>query len=94
MTMLVITSMTAAAFAGALLGGLFSGRRRRHTAPSPAEPFVIDPLAATAIDHTAAEWSQAESRPETEDLLADKLRLSYALRYAPRPPKRKRRWGR
>jgi len=94
MTMLVIASMTAAAFLGALVGGLFSGRRRRHTEPSPAEPFVIDPLAAAAIDDTATAWSQAQGRPETGDLLADKLRLSYALRYGPRPPKRKGRWGR
>jgi hypothetical protein len=95
MAMLIVTMMAAAAFLGGLLGGLVRRRLdRRRAEPVAVERFVIDPLAEAEMDQAVAAWSQTHGRPETEGLLADKLRLAYTLKYRPRPPEHRGRWGR
>ncbi len=95
MGVLVIALMATAAFLGGLIGGLVGRRQRgRWAEPVPVERLVIDPLEAAEVDQAAVAWSQAHGRPEAAGLLADKLRLAFALKHRPRRPEYRGRWGR
>lgn len=71
--------------AGATVGGGLAGwlvtlwRTRSDMAAAPTP--LAAPQAPTDewIDEKAAQWASANGRPETQGLIASKLRLGYAL---------------
>lgn len=85
---------TVAALCAGLLGGLVGWWlcRRYADAPEVVQPMGIDSMTAAEIDRLAAAWAQAHDRPQAEALVADKLRLAWALRHGQQPPGQSGSW--
>ena len=85
--MLTVYIAVVAALCTGLLGGLAGWWLRGQYVDTPevVQPLWIDPMTAAEIDHLAAAWAQAHDRPQAEELVADKLRLAWALRHGQHP---------
>lgn len=88
----------------ALLSGTFGGTvagvlagawtaRRQHTEPSSDRPSIVDPDLDQNIDWVARRWAAEHHQPAAAPLVANKLRLAYALGQR-RTRRHRRRWSR
>lgn len=84
MAMIVAALTLIAAFLGGFIGTLLAHRLQRRKDARPYQP-PVDPWTASEIDRVAAGWAAAAGEPAAEGLLAEKLRMAFALRNQ-RPP--------
>ncbi len=79
---------------GTLAGGLAGWwLARRSPAPtSPPEYIDLGPDLEQQIGRAASAWATSHQRPEAASLVADRLRLAYALSRGRQRQGRRRRW--
>lgn len=91
----IFFALLAGSLGGILAAGFVSWRRfERRYGRAPLDHRAIDPDVDRQINEAAAQWATARHRPGVAPLVANKLRLAYALslRQARRPQRRWWRW--
>lgn len=77
----VLLALFVGTFSGTVAGGLVSwwllGQAFAETAP--VDRLAVDPGMDDQISQAANQWAEAHHRPGAAPLVADKLRLAYAL---------------
>jgi len=88
----VLLALLVGTLSGTLAGGLLTWwlLNRSRAGAAPVERLSVDPAVEAQIGRTAAQWARTHQRPGSEPLVADKLRLVYALNRR----RRQKRWAR
>jgi len=84
----VLLALLAGGLGGGLVAGLVGRPPRRQALPDAP----LDPELEHQINGAAVQWAEMHGQPAAARLIADKLRLAYAL--SQRPRRRRGRWSR
>lgn len=78
----VLLALLVGTLSGTMAGGLLTWwllMNRSRAGALPVERLPVDPVVEAQIRRTAAQWAKTHQRPGSEPLVANKLRLVYAL---------------